>query len=118
MTESVIDPEAIERLEEWGGPDLVRKMIRLFLENAPERLGLIRTGLESGELEVAERGAHSLKSSSGNVGARELHLVCAEMEDLASEEKEEGMRNLLPRLEEVYERSISALSAFEQDGGE
>lgn len=118
MAEPVIDPDAIERLEEWGGPDLVRKMIRLFLENAPERLGLIRGGLDSGELELAERGAHSLKSSSGNVGARNLHLVCAEMERLASEEEEEGMWDLLPRLEEIYERSISALSAFERDGGE
>lgn len=118
MADPVIDPEAIERLQEWGGPDLVRKMVRLFLENAPERMSLIRTGLATGELEVAERGAHSLKSSAGNVGARDLHLVSAEMEDLASRAEEEAMEDLLPRLEEVYERSVSALSALEEDGEE
>jgi len=26
------------RLQEWGGPELLVQMIRLFLENAPERL--------------------------------------------------------------------------------
>ena len=118
MAEPVIDPDAIARLQEWGGPELVGKMIQLFLENAPERLDLIRTGLETGDFDVAERGAHSLKSSSGNVGARELHLAAAEMEDLASRQEEEEMRDLLPRLEEVYERSLSALSALEQDRGE
>lgn len=118
MAKPVIDPEAIGRLQEWGGPDLVRKMIRLFLENAPERLDLIRAGVENGDLEAAERGAHSLKSSSGNVGARELHLIAAEMEDLAARGEEDEMARLLPRLEEVHERSISALSALEQDSGE
>ena len=115
MAEPVIDPAAIDRLQEWGGPDLVRKMIRLFLENAPERMALIRSGLEAGDFDGAERGAHSLKSSSGNVGARELHRVSAEMEELAAREDDEEMRELLPRLEEIYERSLSALRAFEED---
>ena len=79
---NVIDPQAQARLQEWGGPELLVQMIRLFLENAPERLEQVRKGIADGSLKDAERGVHSLKSSAANVGAARVSRLAAAMEDL------------------------------------
>jgi HPt (histidine-containing phosphotransfer) domain-containing protein len=83
--EPLIDDAAIARLKEWGGDKLVREMVRLYLENASVRLGQIDQGLsDESRLEVTEQGAHSLKSSALNVGARNVSRIAAEMEACAS----------------------------------
>lgn len=76
-----IDQDAIDRLVEWGGNKLLSQMLRLFLDNTPERFAQIENGLaEGGDLEEAHRGAHSLKSSAGNVGAMEVSELAARLE--------------------------------------
>ena len=43
------DPDALTRLERFGGHQAAREMIALFLENAPERLTAAAHGLVAGE---------------------------------------------------------------------
>lgn len=112
---SMIDRDQLARLEEWGGQKLLRQMIRLFLENAPKRMEAVRGGLEAGDLEAAERGAHSLKSSSANVGGMELRTAAAEMEARASEGDVSACLALLPGLEETYAVTTRALEDLERE---
>jgi two-component system sensor histidine kinase/response regulator len=108
----VIDPQAQARLQEWGGPNLVREMIKLFLQNAPQRLEQVRKGVgDGGELKEAERGAHSLKSSAANVGAVTVSKVAAEMENLATEGKVTELKAVLPKLEAAYSLASAQLAA-------
>lgn len=106
-----LDAGALERLKEWGGEGLVQKMASLFVENAPGRLDQIRTGIEDGVAEEAERGAHSLKSSSANLGAMRLRNVVATMEDQASKGDLDAVRDGLPLLEAEYLAAMTALEA-------
>ena len=69
MDPTIINPEALERLEEWGGADLVQQMVRLFLQNSPERLEQIRTVFGGDPGSLPERGSHSLKSSAATTVA-------------------------------------------------
>ena len=80
----IIDPQAQARLKEWGGAKLLTQMIRLFLENAPNRMDQVRKGLSENNVREAERGVHSLKSSAANVGAMRVSRLAAQMEDLAA----------------------------------
>lgn len=118
----VVEREALERLREWGGDDLVVKMLRLFLEHGPERIDQIRTGAETGSLDLTQRGAHSLKSSAGNLGARRLQAGAARMEGLAEEEDQQGVEALLPALESAFEETRTSLAdvlrSLSGDGGE
>ena len=59
-----LDPDALARLEEWGGTELVAQMVGLFLKNAGGRMDQIRAGLTNGDIGEAERGAHSLKPNA------------------------------------------------------
>lgn len=115
MSDSVvIDTDALGRLEEWGGEDLILKMLQLFLEHAPERMDQIRTGASDGALDVTERGAHSLKSSAGNLGARRLQSLAAEVEERAASGDGAGVRSMLPDLESAYTETETALGDVER----
>ena len=94
---------------DWGGAALPRKMIGIFLEHSPERMDQIRNGLASGDLKLAEAGAHSLKSSAGNVGAVQLQHLSEEAETLAEDGKTEELRELFSVMEGAFEAACQAL---------
>ena len=113
MDQTIIEQAALDRLEEWGGPDLPRQMIRLFLEGAPERIEQIRT-CESGDPgDLPERGAHSLKSSAANVGAQELQRIAEEIEGHAAGGDLEAVRALLPEIDAAFDRARLELEALD-----
>jgi len=109
MSDSIIDREAIRRLEDWGGPHLVTQMIRLFLENAPVRMEQMRACFEDDPGDGPMRGAHSLKSSAANVGAERVRELAQRMEDLAHEGDLDRFRALVPELEAAYAEARDAL---------
>ena len=56
MTESIpIDPEAIERINRIGGPDLVVRMIGVFLDFIPDHLQTIENAKKEEDWESAAK---------------------------------------------------------------
>ena len=98
----IIDGRAIDRLKEWGGVELPRKLIDIFLSHSPERMEQIREGISTETSRQAEIGAHSLKSSAGNVGAVRLQSLANEAESLAGKADMSALGDVLPRLEEAF----------------
>lgn len=116
MTESqVIDPQALDRLREWGGDKLAGQMVRLFLKNSGTRMDQIRTGVNGADLEEAERGAHSLKSSAANIGAELLRTLATRLESAALDGNEKAARSLLPDLEAAYAAAMGELEKIERE---
>ena len=109
MDPTIIDPAALARLEEWGGPKLSSEIMRLFLENGPTRMDQVRSALTSTELEVVERGAHSLKSSAANVGAEVVRRIANDVEIASSGGQLQRVRDLVPDLEEAFALAIREL---------
>jgi HPt (histidine-containing phosphotransfer) domain-containing protein len=105
----VVDLAQMERLSEWGGGDLKRKMIDLFLTHAQERMDQIREGLSTGSAQKAETGAHTLKSSAGNVGAARVQRLAQDVESLAEAGELAGVQDLLPSLEKEFDAACAAL---------
>lgn len=106
----MLDPSAIKRLEDWGGPALVEKMVALFLETSEDRITQLRQGLADHSLDDAERAAHSLKSSAANVGATRLHQVSATLESRLSEKDVAGALTLVGELETAHRDAVQALN--------
>jgi HPt (histidine-containing phosphotransfer) domain-containing protein len=105
----LVDLAQIDRLNEWGGADLKRKMIDLFLTHAMERLDQVRDGIATGSSKKAENGAHTLKSSAGNVGASRVQKLAQDAETLAEEGKLDELSALFPSLEEEFHAACEAL---------
>ncbi len=108
----LVDVAQLDRLIEWGGADLKQKMIDLFLTHALERMDQIKEGLSTGEAEKAETGAHTLKSSAGNVGALRVQHLAQKAEDLAEGGKMDELQALLPSLEDEFQAACNALKAL------
>lgn len=115
MTDTqVIDPQALERLKEWGGDKLAGQMVRLFLKNSGTRMDQIRTGVAEEDPAETERGAHSLKSSAANIGAELLRTLATRIESASLDQDVETMRVLLPEVEDAYAAAMAELQTIEQ----
>ena len=112
---TIIDPAALQRLEKWGGPSLSQEIVQLFLENGPLRMDQIRAAMDGEDLDVPERGAHSLKSSAANVGAQHVQRFASEVELAASGGDLQTVRDLIPNLEEAYAQATRELAVMVEE---
>lgn len=112
--DGAVDPEALDRLREWGGDRLLAQMIRLFLSNAGTRVDQIRTGVREGIAREAEMGAHSLKSSAANLGAQRVRVLAADIELAAAAGDMEPVARVLPELEAAFAAAVHELESIER----
>jgi HPt (histidine-containing phosphotransfer) domain-containing protein len=64
-----------------GEPDVLAEVLNLFLDEVPGRMIRLRNAWAAGNIEEVHRVAHSLKGSAGNIGARRLYGVCAQLDE-------------------------------------
>ncbi len=83
MTAGPIDQEAFDRLIDMTGGELdfVDELIDTYVEEAEGQVVALRAALTRDDQEGLIRAAHSLKSSSLNVGALALGEACRELEE-------------------------------------
>ena len=96
-SDRAIDPQVIQGLRELGGedePELLAELIEIFLEDAPKRMKDITEGLAHGDLARIERGAHTLKSSSANIGALGLSDLCRRIVECARTSRPQELPDL------------------------
>jgi two-component system sensor histidine kinase/response regulator len=79
----VLDARVLAGLREYqrpGEPDFLTHLIGIFLDDLSLRLASIRNAQTRGDLETLRSAAHALKGASGELGARRLHALCAQLE--------------------------------------
>jgi HPt (histidine-containing phosphotransfer) domain-containing protein len=81
--ELVGDPDALKRLERFGGLKLRAELTTLFLEEAPSRVATARAAVAAGDVEAVRAMAHMLKSSAGQMGAIRVQYLCERLENAA-----------------------------------
>lgn len=96
------DPAALERLQRFGGGKLLREMISLFMDAAPERISAARAGLNADDAHATEMALHSLKSSSAQLGALRMQRLSEQGEQIARTGSLEGVAALVSNLEAEY----------------
>ena len=107
-----IDMRVIADLRELGGdedPGLLTELIDLFLTDAPGRVRDVETGLATGDIKLVERAAHTLKSSSANIGALTLSSICKRIEELARNQEKDAIKRLLAETTRSFSEAESAL---------
>ncbi len=78
-----IDPatlDMIRAMQPGGGDPLIRRVAMLYLGNAETLLSALAQGFASSDIEAIRASAHSLKSSSAQVGAHRLAELCKAVE--------------------------------------
>ncbi len=109
--EDSLDQAVIASLRELGDSDLLSELAEMFLEEVPGQLGVMREAMEKGDAETVKRIAHTLKGSSGNMGATRMSRLCLDLEN-AGESNDLPAAALLETLEEEFDRVRAELSAL------
>ena len=118
--EKVLDTDVLlelRKLSTTTGRDILGKSVRFFLQQTPEDVTGLRQAASQHDLEKIGMTAHSLKSSSANLGAMGFSDLCRQLEDSAREEQLEAACGHLLALEALLPRVLLALRQ-EVDMGE
>jgi diguanylate cyclase (GGDEF)-like protein len=109
--EGPLDHETFDKLREILGPAL-RQSVAPFLEDTPGYLNQLEQAVQEGNADAARAMAHSIKGSSGNLGASALAQLAKEAEELAIEHRVSDIRPLLARLRQAFD-AVSAVLKLE-----
>ena len=109
--------EKISALQRPGAPSVLNRVIELYLETAPPLLTQIRNAIESWNAGQLEASAHSLRSSSANLGANTLVEICRELEILGRDRKVENAESKMPALNDAFALVQAALKQRRNEGG-
>ncbi len=111
----VINHHALDNIRALSvdrGDALVQRVISAYVDDTPQHLRTLRSaisGIDPGNL---RKVAHSLKSSSANVGAEKLAQMCREMENLGRTDTTEGADVILTSMEQEFQAVRHSLSAI------
>jgi HPt (histidine-containing phosphotransfer) domain-containing protein len=114
MGPKIIDREALDNirtLQRPDAPDLVGKVINKYLSASTILLQGLRDAVSAGDAPAVQKVAHTLKSSSANVGATRLAAQCKELELEARINRLGPGRDQLRELEAEYQAVRAALEA-------
>jgi CheY-like chemotaxis protein len=107
----VLDRQTLEELSRTLTPQRLASIISLYLAESPKLMERIQRAAGTADAAEIARSAHSLKSSSANVGAAVLSRYCEQLEASARRADTEEARRLLGKLESEHSCVHSALKA-------
>ena len=102
----------IRALQQPGTPDLQAKIIDLYLQSSAGSLDALRAAVISHDSDTLYQTAHTLKSSSANVGAMRVADWCKELEQRGREKQLADVERLLAGLEADYLLARKALQTY------
>jgi len=111
----LIEMKAIDNLKEIGaktGKDLVGVLIEMYRNSVPQSIESMRNLLESKDFESLGREAHSLKSSSANLGVSVIREVSKKIEIgiLKNELDPEQIKSLILEIEKDLPQCLDELT--------
>jgi CheY-like chemotaxis protein/HPt (histidine-containing phosphotransfer) domain-containing protein len=109
-----VNPRALDIIRAMPGTDgaaLVKKVIDAYLDDTPRRLAQMKVAVDAGDAEALRKAAHSMKSSSANVGAERLANLCKELETIGRSGTVEGAPVLLERATGEVAGALEALES-------
>ena len=115
LQEPLINRQALENiraLSASNGDALLERVLQAYLADTPTHLRTIKSAIDSGSTVQIRKAAHSLKSSSANVGADALAQRCREMEQLGRNDTTAGAAALLDDMERSFQAVRQALGAI------
>jgi two-component system, sensor histidine kinase and response regulator len=107
--------QSVRELDPAGGMDLVKTIMRIFIESAGESLTRVENAILAHDGEQLAAAAHALKSSTANVGAKTLSEFYRRLELLGREGRLADARELLIQVRPEHQRAVERMYAILQE---
>lgn len=102
--------DSLRKMQQAGRPDILHRVLSSFLKTSPHLLEDIRTAIENNDPEALRNAAHTMKSSNGQLGARQLAAMCYELELMGAMGAIVDGATLMTELEEEWHKVELALA--------
>jgi|GEM_PF-1079215 len=119
QSEPEVEPEAslldqtvldnIQRMNQRSSSNLMEKLVTLYLSSSIVQLEALRTAVQEKDSDGIYTTAHSLKSSSANVGALSLFELCKTLELQGRQQDLTGIEQVLDEVESLHVKVCAAL---------
>lgn len=103
--------DQIRQLDQDGSAGILQKVLQIYLNESSGLVATIEGSIGEGDPEGLRIAAHSLKSSTAQVGVVTLSEFCKEMEAVGRRGSIDGAQAIFARTELEYEEVRRALSA-------
>lgn len=114
LNDATIDHTVLDQIREIqppGADDLVGKIIGLFIDESARLQGCLAQAVNDADCDAVRQYAHSLKSCSGNVGARKLALLSQELEYAGRDGEQAKLPELMDELRTHLSDAVSELQS-------
>jgi signal transduction histidine kinase/DNA-binding response OmpR family regulator len=91
--------------------ELAGAIIEGFLKDLPRQIEVLRQAVETGEMIVAARQAHTIKGAAANVGGEELRVEALAVEETIRRNGVAAIGERLSRIETAFARLKKAMTA-------
>jgi len=97
-----IDPKFLGRLQELGGAKLASELVGMYLTRGGQLLETISANMGTKNFSEVKNAAHSLISSAGNLGGRQVSDLAKQIENAIIDENTELLPELLSQLKSAH----------------
>ncbi len=108
----ILDKQVVSRLLDGEIADessFFFRLTSLFLEDSKYHSQALNSAVQSDDLEAARKAAHSLKSSSANIGSIGFSALCKQMEQASRDSNLAELKLSFASFETEYQRLLEAL---------
>ncbi|SEQ82705.1 Signal transduction histidine kinase [Nitrosomonas sp. Nm51] len=115
VDESIVFSKAllsIQLLEADYGKELLRQVIKTYLANAGKLMQALEKAWNMGDLEAIQMTSHTLKSSSGQIGADDLAELFRNVENEARSQRYDASGRTLASIQDQFTQTCSSLTAY------
>ncbi len=117
-SDKVVEPSVIEELkmlEEKSGKKFFSDSLRKFFQNSPKYMQAMEVALNKKDFDSLSFNAHTLKGTTGFMGAMKLSRLCLEVEQRAKKKEQDGLESILHEIRREYDKVKDYLSQFVED---
>ncbi|ARM31286.1 hybrid sensor histidine kinase/response regulator [Prosthecochloris sp. HL-130-GSB] len=102
----IINDETIDSLRETGGDELLEQLIGIYLEDTKKIIDGIIKASTDGDTESINRLSHTLKGSSGSVGAQKMHILATHLNQLAKSTHNNDYSDWISTMQETFSETM------------
>jgi len=96
-----------------GDREIAKLILDNFVENFPQQIESLKESISKSDIAKVKRLSHSIKGSSGNLGAMRLQAAAAEIESACAGEDLNTAAMQLPKLSEQFQQFREVATHFE-----
>jgi CheY-like chemotaxis protein/HPt (histidine-containing phosphotransfer) domain-containing protein len=103
---------SIQLLEADYGKDLLKQVIKTYLDNAGRLMQTLENAWNTGDLKAIQMTSHTLKSSSAQVGANDLAELFRNVENDARSQRYDASGQTLASIQDQFSLTCSSLATY------